>query len=211
MSPKTRTRTYSVKSPLGDLYASAIEQAPDSVTFKVFERDGGAHASVRLAVPGLHNVSNALAALSAARAYGLSLVDACKALEGFSGTKRRLEVVGTAAGVTVIDDFGHNPDKITATLATLHAFPGRLLIMFQPHGFGPLKLMKQQFIECFADNMDAEDVSIVLSRANTSSLVSARAACRRWRSPNAPRVATSCWSLPRPAIASSSWARATIR
>jgi UDP-N-acetylmuramate--alanine ligase len=161
MSAKTRTRTYSVKSPLGDLYASAIEQAPDSVVFKVFERDGGAHASVRLAVPGLHNVSNALAALSAARAYGLSLVDACKALEGFSGTKRRLEVVGTAAGVTVIDDFGHNPDKITATLATLHAFPGRLLIMFQPHGFGPLKLMKQQFIECFADNMDAEDVLIM--------------------------------------------------
>ncbi|HVV32825.1 MAG TPA: Mur ligase family protein [Vitreimonas sp.] len=160
MSAKTRTRTYSVKSPLGDLYASAIEQAPDSVTFKVFERDGGAHASVRLAVPGLHNVSNALAALSAARAYGLSLVDVCKALEGFSGTKRRLEVVGTAAGVTVIDDFGHNPDKITATLATLHAFPGRLLIMFQPHGFGPLKLMKQQFIECFAD-MDAEDVLIM--------------------------------------------------
>jgi UDP-N-acetylmuramate--alanine ligase len=70
-------------------------------------------------------------------------------------------VVGTAGGVTVIDDFGHNPDKITATLATLHAFPGRLLIMFQPHGFGPLKLMRQEFIDVFANNMSADDVLIM--------------------------------------------------
>ena len=59
-------------------------------------------------------------------------------------------MVGSANGVTVIDDFAHNPDKIAATLATLHAFPGRLLVMFQPHGFGPLRLMKDAFIDCFA-------------------------------------------------------------
>ena len=61
-----------------------------------------------------------------------------------------MEVVGTAGGVTVIDDFAHNPDKIAATLETLHAFPGRLLVMFQPHGFGPLRLMKDEFIDGFA-------------------------------------------------------------
>jgi UDP-N-acetylmuramate--alanine ligase len=161
LTAKVRTRTYSLKSPLGDLYASAIEQARDGVSFKVFEREGAAHARVRLNVPGIHNVSNALAALSAARAYGLSLADASKALEGFAGAKRRLEVVGCVNGVTVIDDFAHNPDKIAATLATLHAFPGRLLIMFQPHGFGPLKLMKQQFIDGFAENMGGEDVLVM--------------------------------------------------
>jgi len=161
VTAKVRTRTFSVKSPLGDLYASAIAQAPQGVSFKVFERESGAHATLRLEAPGLHNVSNALAALSAARAYGFSLVEACQALAGFAGVKRRLEVVGAANGVTVIDDFAHNPDKIAATLATLHAFPGRLLIMFQPHGFGPLKLMKQQFIDCFADNMDGQDVLIM--------------------------------------------------
>jgi UDP-N-acetylmuramate--alanine ligase len=161
LTAKVRTRTYSVKSPLGDLYASAIEPAPDGVSFKVFEREGGAHARVRLNVPGVHNVSNALAALSAARAYGLSLADAAKALEGFAGAKRRLEMVGSANGVTVIDDFAHNPDKIAASLATLHAFPGRLLIMFQPHGYGPLKLMKQHFIDCFADHMGGDDVLVM--------------------------------------------------
>jgi UDP-N-acetylmuramate--alanine ligase len=69
--------------------------------------------------------------------------------------------VGTAKGVTVIDDFAHNPDKITATLETLHAFPGRLLVMFQPHGFGPLRLMKDLFIECFASNLRTGDVLIM--------------------------------------------------
>ena len=63
---------------------------------------------------------------------------AAAALSRFKGVRRRLETVGTAGGVTVIDDFAHNPDKIAATLATLHDFPGRLLVMFQPQGYGPL-------------------------------------------------------------------------
>ena len=75
--------------------------------------------------------------------------------------RRRLEVVGTANGITVIDDFAHNPDKIAATLATLHDFPGRLLVMFQPHGFGPLKLMKDEFIDCFARNLHTDDVLLM--------------------------------------------------
>jgi UDP-N-acetylmuramate--alanine ligase len=161
MKAKVRTRTFSLRSGLADLHCSAIRLAPDSVSFDVLEKESRATATVDLAVPGEHNVANALAALSAARAYGLSLQESAEALKGFSGTKRRLEVVGTAGGVTVIDDFGHNPDKITATLATLHAFPGRLLIMFQPHGFGPLKLMRQEFIDVFANNMSADDVLIM--------------------------------------------------
>ncbi|MBI3440081.1 MAG: UDP-N-acetylmuramate--alanine ligase [Proteobacteria bacterium] len=161
MNAKVRTRSYSTRSALADLYASDIRQAPDGVSFEVVERDGGARARVSLAVPGVHNVSNALAALSAACARGLTLSEAALALEGFAGTKRRMEIVGCAGGVTVIDDFAHNPDKITATLAALHAFPGRLLLMFQPHGFGPLKLMKNEFIACFADNMVADDVLVL--------------------------------------------------
>jgi UDP-N-acetylmuramate--alanine ligase len=161
MSAKVRVRTHSLRSGLADLHCVSIKPAPDGVTFEVLERETRESALVQLGVPGEHNVSNALAAISAVRAYGLSLKDAAKALEGFAGIRRRLEVVGSAAGVTVIDDFAHNPDKITATLATLHAFPGRLLIMFQPHGYGPLKLMREQFIDCFARNMAADDVLIM--------------------------------------------------
>jgi UDP-N-acetylmuramate--alanine ligase len=161
MATKVRTRTYSLRSGLADLHCSAIRFAPDGVSFDVLEKDTRESATVDLAVPGEHNVSNALAALSAARACGMSLSVAAAALKGFSGTKRRLEIVGKANNVTVIDDFGHNPDKITATLNTLHAFPGRLLIMFQPHGFGPLRLMRDEFIECFVRNMVDDDVLIM--------------------------------------------------
>jgi UDP-N-acetylmuramate--alanine ligase len=106
-------------------------------------------------------VANALAALAAAREGGVTLKAAAGALERFSGIRRRLETVGTAAGVTVIDDFAHNPDKIAATLSTLHDFPGRLLVMFQPHGFGPLKLMRDDFISCFRQYLNEADVLIM--------------------------------------------------
>ncbi len=92
-----------------------------------------------LKVPGLHNVANALAALSAAKACGVGLAAAAAHLGEFSGIRRRLEVVGAANEITVVDDFAHNPDKISATLETMHAFPGRLLLMFQPHGYGPIR------------------------------------------------------------------------
>jgi UDP-N-acetylmuramate--alanine ligase len=161
LKTKVRVRTFALRSGLADLHCSAIRLAPDGVSFDVLEKETRHTATVELAVPGEHNVANALAALSAARAYGISLKEAADALKGFSGTKRRLEIVGTASGVTVIDDFAHNPDKIAATLAALHSFPGRLLIMFQPHGFGPLKLMRQEFIDCFARHMADDDVLIM--------------------------------------------------
>jgi UDP-N-acetylmuramate--alanine ligase len=69
--------------------------------------------------------------------------------------------VGTANGITVIDDFAHNPDKIAATLQTLHAFPGRLLLMFQPHGYGPIRLMKDALVDCFVSELRDEDILVM--------------------------------------------------
>jgi UDP-N-acetylmuramate--alanine ligase len=155
-----RTRTYSLTDTAADLRAEDIEEEPLAVSFAAVEREGS-RAPVRLRVPGRHNVSNALAALTAARACGIGLVEAAEALGGFEGLKRRFDIIGTAKGVTVIDDFGHNPDKIAATLATLHAFPGRLLLFFQPHGYGPLKVMGEALIRTFAEGMGAEDVLIM--------------------------------------------------
>ncbi|HEY5723319.1 MAG TPA: Mur ligase family protein [Allosphingosinicella sp.] len=155
-----RTRTYSLTDPAADLRAEDVEEEPLAISFTAAERDGG-RSRVRLQVPGRHNVSNALAAIAAARACGIGLAEAAEALGGFRGLKRRFDIVGTAKGVTLIDDFGHNPDKIAATLATLHAFPGRLLLFFQPHGYGPLKVMGDALIETFAKGMGAEDVLIM--------------------------------------------------
>ena len=154
-----RPLTYTVRGGEADFAARDIEPAPDGVAFTVVH--GGEQVRLRLPAPGLHNVSNALAAIAAASACGVPLSTAAEALGAFAGVRRRLDVVGTAGGVTVIDDFAHNPDKIAATLDTLHAFPGRLLVMFQPHGFGPLRLMKDAFVEVFADKLAAEDVLVM--------------------------------------------------
>ncbi len=125
------------------------------------QRASGETVDVDLKVPGLHNLSNALAALAAVGACGVALPDAAERLAAFSGVRRRLEVAGEGGGVTVIDDFAHNPDKIAATLDTLHAFPGRLLVMFQPHGFGPLRLLGEALVETLTDKLAAGDVLLM--------------------------------------------------
>src|SRR5918997_3881372 len=153
--------TYSFRNPDASLLGSDIAEEPLAISFKVSDRNSGETVPVRLGVPGRHNASNALAAMAAARAAGVDLARSAEALSGFTGLRRRFEVVGTKNNVTVIDDFGHNPDKIAATLQTLHAFPGRLLIMFQPHGYGPLRTMRKELIDCFVQNLAAEDVLVM--------------------------------------------------
>ncbi|HEX8469522.1 MAG TPA: Mur ligase family protein [Brevundimonas sp.] len=153
--------TFALGNDDADLVAHALSSLPTGMTFDLTERSSGYLFKVVLNVPGAHNVANALAALGAVRALGVPLAEAVSALESFSGIRRRMEVVGTKNGVTVIDDFAHNPDKIAATMKTLHAFDGRLLILFQPHGFGPLKLMKQEFIEGFAGLLRPDDVLLM--------------------------------------------------
>lgn len=153
--------TFALGNDQADLAAHGLIPTPTGMTFDLAERGTGARRRVVLNVPGAHNVANALAALGAVRAMGVGLDDAVAALATFAGIRRRMEVVGTRNGITVIDDFAHNPDKIAATLKTLHAFDGRLLILFQPHGFGPLKLMKSEFIDGFAGLMRADDVLLM--------------------------------------------------
>ena len=153
--PADKVVGYGFDHPAADFMGRDLQLEPDGATFAL-EAEGERY-EVRLAVPGRHNASNALAALAAARSLGVRLEDVVGALARFEGLKRRLETVGEAAGVTVIDDFAHNPDKIEATLATMRAQPGRLLIMFQPHGFGPLAKMGRQLADSLADGMVPED------------------------------------------------------
>jgi len=134
-----------------DLRGTDLVERPDGIDFTVNS------IRISLGVPGRHNAANALAALAAAEAAGVPLAEGAAALACFTGLKRRLDLVGSRHGVTVIDDFGHNPDKIGATLDTLHAFPGRLLVMFQPHGYGPLKLMGKELAETFRTKLGPGD------------------------------------------------------
>jgi UDP-N-acetylmuramate--alanine ligase len=146
---------YGFDSPAADFAGRNLELLPGGVRFDIDH--GGKRQEVRLPLPGRHNASNALAAIAACRQLGVAVADSVAALERFEGLRRRLETVGEAGGVTVIDDFAHNPDKIDASLATLRAHAGRLLILFQPHGYGPITKMGDQLAESFANGMSKDD------------------------------------------------------
>jgi UDP-N-acetylmuramate--alanine ligase len=146
---------YGFDSPGAACTGRNLKLDADGVSFDV--QHGEDVEAVSLPQPGRHNASNALAAIAAAVALGVPRAEAAAALARFEGLKRRLETVGTAGGVTVIDDFAHNPDKIAASLATLTAQPGRLLIMFQPHGFGPLAKMGDELAATFAQGLREGD------------------------------------------------------
>jgi UDP-N-acetylmuramate--alanine ligase len=153
--PADKVIGYGFDSPAADFMGKNLQLEPQGVRFTLEAENN--RLEVQLAVPGRHNASNALAAIGAARALGVRVEDAVIALARFEGLRRRLEVVGEAGGVTVIDDFAHNPDKIAATLATMRAQPGRLLIMFQPHGYGPLAKMGEPLAESLAGGMGPDD------------------------------------------------------
>ncbi len=142
--------------------AGSVAESPLGIAATVAHRRSGERHALMLRVPGRHNLSNALAALAASHAAGVPLGDAVRALGNYAGLARRFDVVGTSpAGVTVIDDFGHNPEKVAATLATLKAHPGRVIAMFQPHGYGPLRQMGAELAEVLATKLGAEDRTIL--------------------------------------------------
>jgi UDP-N-acetylmuramate--alanine ligase len=140
----------------------SLVEHPTTLTAMIHDRREGTSHPLALRVPGRHNLANALAAIAAASAAGVPLEDAVRALATFSGLARRFDVVGTSpSGVTVIDDFGHNPDKVAATLRTLKAHPGRVIAFFQPHGYGPLRQMGAELAETFAQLLGPDDVTIL--------------------------------------------------
>lgn len=156
-----RTLTFSHDNKAATLFADNIVYGADEVRFRVSEGQGADAVDVILPVPGRHNVENALTAMGAARMAGVSLADCATALSSFKGVKRRLEFVGRAHDISVIDDFAHNPDKIAASLAALRQSPGRLIVIFQPHGYGPMRMMRKEIVDSFVKGMAANDVLLM--------------------------------------------------
>jgi UDP-N-acetylmuramate--alanine ligase len=140
----------------------SIVEGPASLAATIEDRRDGSRVALALKVPGRHNLANALAAIAGANAAGVPVAEAVHALGTFAGLARRFDIVGTSpAGITVIDDFGHNPDKVAATLATLKAQPGRVIAFFQPHGYGPLRQMGAELAETFARLLGPEDLTLL--------------------------------------------------
>ncbi len=140
----------------------SIADGPVRQAATIIDRHDGSEHPLILNLPGRHNLSNALAAIAGAVAADVPVAKAVAALAGFAGLARRFNIIGTSeSGITVIDDFGHNPEKCAATLRTLKTHPGRVIAFFQPHGYGPLRQMGHELAETFAEELGPDDVTIM--------------------------------------------------
>ena len=149
--------TFAIDVPaMVQVEPGSIIESPTGISATVLS-NGEVHA-LNLKVPGRHNLMNALAAIAGARATGMRAGTSIAALASFTGLARRFDIVGTSArGVTVIDDFGHNPEKVAATLSTMKAHQGRVIAFFQPHGYGPLRQMGAELAEVLATRLGKDD------------------------------------------------------
>jgi len=144
-------------SPQAEVRGEALAQADGAMRFDVViaERLSGTErriAGLSLPMLGQHNVQNALAAVAVAYEMGIEEAVLRRALAGFAGVRRRFTRTGEAAGVTVIDDYGHHPVEIAAVLAAAReAFSGRLVAVVQPHRFTRLRDLFEDFCTCFND------------------------------------------------------------
>ncbi len=125
-------------------------------------RDKKKLGSLHLTLAGRHNAQNALASIAVAGYLGLDLKKVFSALEDFTGVGRRLELLGETRGVMFIDDYGHHPTEVSATLQALREIVGRrrLVVLFQPHRFSRTKALSREFGESFgeADRLFVADV-----------------------------------------------------
>ena len=129
-----------------DYYATEISYNSQGLPSFMFNRRGKVGISVSLGVPGLHNVSNALAVLALSDLLALPLENTLKALENFTGTKRRFEVKGKLGEITIVDDYAHHPTEIRATLSAARSWPHhRIWCIFQPHTYTRTKAFLKEF------------------------------------------------------------------
>ncbi|MRR16411.1 MAG: UDP-N-acetylmuramate--L-alanine ligase, partial [Deltaproteobacteria bacterium] len=145
-----RVITYGIEQP-ADYRASDIRFLETKTVYRLSYR-GEDLGDAELAVPGLFNVYNSMAAAAVGRELGLTMETIRKGLGAFSGVQRRLEIKGREKGITVVDDYGHHPTEIMATLAAARqVWKGRLIVVFQPHRFTRTKALFDEFTRAFSD------------------------------------------------------------
>ena len=152
ISPNIHVYTYGT-DPQADFIASEIQQKSYFTQFSVIQPDVLNTLNVSLKVSGVHNVLNALSVIAACNLLKLDGKKVQQSIEEFIGTSRRFEIIGVANGVTIIDDYGHHPTEIMATLASARLrFPGqKLWVVWQPHTYSRTQTLLNDFIAAFKD------------------------------------------------------------
>ena len=156
--PKSNRRyvTYGL-SPQATYFARDLKYKGTNTSFEAFKQ-GQSLGRFTVRMPGEHNVLNTLAAIAVSDELEAPLDVMKDALENFHGVARRFSIVGEVQGITLVDDYGHHPAEISATLeAARKAFSGRVLVAFQPHRFSRTQLLFDDFTRCF----NAADVVLI--------------------------------------------------
>ncbi len=145
-----QTISYSLKDKRADYYATDLKIERGRQVFSVFYR-GRLFGQVKTVLAGEHNVYNALATMAAALKLGVKKSEVLRAIGKFKGAARRLEVLGKYRGVEIIDDYGHHPTEVQATLSALkNLYPKRrLVVLFHPHTFTRTKALFSAFSSSF--------------------------------------------------------------
>ncbi|MCI9543322.1 MAG: UDP-N-acetylmuramate--L-alanine ligase [Acutalibacter muris] len=137
-----------------DYYPAELNEEPSACEDFTLMHRGRALGRVNLAVPGRHNMLNALAAAAAAHSLGIEAEKICSALEHFGGVHRRFEILGQFEGVTVADDFAHHPTELTAVLSSAMRMGYRQVwAVFQPHTYS----RTYTFLDDFAKALSIPD------------------------------------------------------
>jgi len=158
-----------------DYSARAVRLTGGKTTFSV-SRKGRRLGDLRLSIPGVHNVKNALAACAVASELGVDFGTIAKSLSSFGGVKRRFEIVGEKKGITVIDDYAHHPSEIRATLsAAKSAGYGRVVAVFQPHLYTRTRDFLNDFAAALCDADEFVVTAIYKSREEPLPGISGRA------------------------------------
>jgi UDP-N-acetylmuramate--alanine ligase len=159
-SIRKRTITYGL-TPQADIHADDIVWQDGRIYFTV-KNAAGELGRIDIVPPGIHNVYNALAAVCVGLELELSFAKIQTGLQGFAGVQRRMQQKGEVDGITIVDDYGHHPTEIRATLdAIKQAWPQkRLVVLFQPHRYSRTKALFKEFQTCFhkADYLIMSDI-----------------------------------------------------
>ena len=147
---KHKVISYAIDND-ADFMAKNIYTGVDGVSFDVFNGEK-LLGRVKLAIHGRHNVLNALGTLATALHIGLPFSKISNALSGFHGAKRRFQTKGNISNIWIVDDYGHHPTEIAATLKAAHETnPRRVICVFQPHRYTRTKLLLKEFGTAFND------------------------------------------------------------
>jgi UDP-N-acetylmuramate--alanine ligase len=134
LGPRLGKRHVSYGLSAGDYRGEIVEARPDGTRFRIRVR-GKPRGEARINMPGIHYAENALAALCVADFLDVPFAQYGRALAEFQGVDRRFSVRGEAAGVLVVDDYGHHPTELAATIAAARLHGRRLVVAFQPHRY----------------------------------------------------------------------------